>query len=394
MAFILIRRVMFIALCLFSLVRLYGQPVQLPLAANVKYVDADDIGPMFSGIAVVKKGQSFGLINAEGGFVVPYNRYREIENPRWGMAAVKDAQGLGLIDSTGKEILKCNSLNRYATFTDDGYCAIHTVTNDLLLIDRKGKKLNSFKFGSLAIKGGYVYVQNKMLSYQGKIFDAGPGWIPIPRGFSEGLLITGKKNEFGETKYGAVDSNGKVAIPFTFTNAPEDFHDGLALVKPVADAEFSFAYIDKKGNVKLKVSSFPDGRTRDHAGSFIYGFARQYYVGLGAPDIYLDTSGNYKTQKEYFEFFGLDPATTSRLYTESNSFGVAVYQGAKGNGLVDLRTKEVCPAHFSFLGNAPAYDPVSGLTLGEYLDDKRNRTKGLINMKGELVILKAEKSVF
>ncbi|MBW7892277.1 MAG: hypothetical protein H3C48_14895, partial [Chitinophagaceae bacterium] len=42
---------------------------------DAKVIDADDLDPFNKGAALIRKGSSYALINKDGDFIVPYNKY-------------------------------------------------------------------------------------------------------------------------------------------------------------------------------------------------------------------------------------------------------------------------------------------------------------------------------
>ncbi len=80
--------------------------------------------------------------------------------------------------------------------------------------------------------------------------------------FSEGMACVGKINEFGEMKYGFINTKGEIVIPLIYSNKPSDFKSGLSMVSPQDKTEFDYGYINKKGKIVIKrkdanVGGFP-----------------------------------------------------------------------------------------------------------------------------------------
>ena len=80
------------------------------VAPNQKQLMPTICSPFNGGAAIVRKGMSYGLIDASGNFIVPYNKYRKIASgevvgisiTKSGIFIINDEEGA--IDSKGKLI--------------------------------------------------------------------------------------------------------------------------------------------------------------------------------------------------------------------------------------------------------------------------------------------------
>lgn len=390
-------------------------------------LDADRLGTFNDGLSIVAKGNSTALINAKGEFVVKYNSYNFMgqimaDYLRNGIftanGSTADKYFKGYVNSEGKEIKFVKGslgtpLGDYLTVhgsADDTWFYdksgnhfiisnyLNNINQSMLLYQRaKEQRSNLFLFSSIEErqKFGYKNKKNEVVIK--------PEWDEA-NSFSEGMAVVGKKNEFGEMKYGFIDEMGQVAVPLKFTNRPEDFRDGLAKVisneKICSSCPQQFyGYIDKNGEFTINSKDWKNpGITFS---PFFHGYAfsnvnvlnkkgqimsyQDFLVGFGIPRELMHKSAgvewdykNIQNKRIMVNFKGNEEGRTNKRY----------------HALLDLENKKTL-----FLWYADAkigsFDPVSGLALVEEYGDKvRNNRKriGYINEEGVFMIVKGETS--
>ncbi|KAB7731000.1 hypothetical protein F5984_09220 [Rudanella paleaurantiibacter] len=283
----------------------YGALAQVPaiqFSPTVKTIDADALQPFSEGYAVVVKGASHAMIDTQGSFFIPYNKYlfgSVFNDNYW-------AKG---------------SLKKFRTGFNNGRCLIiDPQSRNTAVMDRTQKLVVPFQYGALYILDNYI-LQFELAGSrkQHYLWDGTPIYVPqssadtdarrpqLPRGFtfqtadiesqrlwayenyytghkplfaltdyagrfitqpifeevmnfSEGLAVVMKRNEFKEEKWGVIDTNGKRVLNFMYSYPPSDFHDGLSIVIPKDnDSGFQYAYINREGELVFNVKNNPNG---------------------------------------------------------------------------------------------------------------------------------------
>lgn len=177
----------------------------------------------------VKKDQNFGLVDKDGKVVADYI-YQTIDKMDDDLYKVRKGD-YGLINKDGKEIVPCNFL--YIGEVSEGIITMKAsdkfiyVTKEGKLITKKGyKNASDFSDGMAGVE---TFENNNIF-----IDTTGKEMVPeveisIANKFSEGLArvsIGKKENE----RYGFIDKTGKVVIDLIYENC-EKFFNGLAKVK-------------------------------------------------------------------------------------------------------------------------------------------------------------------
>ena len=233
------------------------------LAPDVFKIDADEICTIINGAVLVKKGDAEALIDINGKFIIPWNKYT-ISNecldvkPNVALFAVGDkASGLvGYVNTQGKIVIPCiyQSLDKFDCFK------LATALNSNsknIVVNAKGQVLPPVNTTGLSIGMTNERINENQLSelilnsksnkeYTSHLYgyatSAGIQKIPFQyeqaRQFSDGLAAVMQIDQFGEKKWGFINTQGKLVIPYTFTIEPGDFHEGLALVMPKRGADF------------------------------------------------------------------------------------------------------------------------------------------------------------
>lgn len=142
--------------------------------------------------------------------------------------------------------------------------------------------------------------------------------------FSEGLASFAVKD--GDVlKWGFIDTNGKTAIEPVFTNKPDDFHEGLAVVKK---KNGKYVYIDKDGSVVSPEFGYATRFVGEHA---VAG-DQEPYEWLGNSVVYaidraFQSSGEKKWRITFLPrsfdnesqtvFFGKDVNSDGKVYSST-----------------------------------------------------------------------------
>lgn len=71
--------------------------------------------------------------------------------------------------------------------------------------------------------------------------------------FSQNLSFVSQMNDFGEERWGAIDNNGKLTIPFQFRNRPGRFSNNRALITSFGTKFKEYAFIDKTGKIVIQL---------------------------------------------------------------------------------------------------------------------------------------------
>ncbi|NMA94130.1 MAG: hypothetical protein GX975_05655 [Clostridiales bacterium] len=221
----------------------------------------DYVNSFSNGLATVVKGDKYGFINKAGKEVVPciYDAAGSFSD---GLALVQKNGLYGYIDTSGKEVIPCKYGNAFPF--SDGLAA---VTKDPWgygewgYIDKSGREVIPFKYekaypffdGMAQVENGDTYGYfidtsgNQKFSYLYNSYF-------VEDYFYEGLVLVQKDNKFG-----FINKNGELAIPFIYDFA-KSFSDGMALV----EKNGKFGYIDTSGKEVIPciyddVSMFSEG---------------------------------------------------------------------------------------------------------------------------------------
>ena len=165
-----------------------------------------DITPLHHGVALFKKDNKWGLLNAKGEVLLPPTYDGQKDGFCNGRALVSKDKLLGYIDLTGHEVVPC------------------TLSNALPFTEGKGV--------GRAGEGNY-----QVFDGTGKVlFEAATGKFGELFSFHDGRarLVAGPDADF---KVGYLDATGKVLLPPTASSA-QDFSDGYAVVIDGSDTSF------------------------------------------------------------------------------------------------------------------------------------------------------------
>jgi hypothetical protein len=197
------------------------------------------------GLTVVKTGTGFGLLNKNGEEVVkPMQAYRIIDCG-CGVYGFQQSNGYALVNKLGKRIDQGNIKQVMADCHDD---RLPVKQGDLWgFIDSKGQtqiapdieEVFPFYHGVAPVrkKGqkGWMLIDKTGKAISPERFET---LYPLTDGFGVGI----QTDPLGRSKYGVVDSTGKVLIPFQFARIAGTFSG-----KFVACAAYDPYELEKKG---------------------------------------------------------------------------------------------------------------------------------------------------
>lgn len=422
------------------------------LAPNAIALDVDRFCSLSNGMCIVSKGDKRAMIDVNGNFIVPWGKYkftanRSLEDCKEvffydGLVKVQDrtTSKIGYIDKTGKAIIPIIYDDIDYIFSSEMYMVPNKRLENLYYtIDSKGNKLFEMDNNKYSIKwknpeaninlkdnknfnrlliSKYTNERDYMYLY-GYINRAGKVVIPatfhFANQFNEGMAAVGKKDEFGETKWGYIDSNGLLVIPYMFSKEPGLFHSGLALIEGTSVADFQYAYINKKGEIKIKVNGkassprlhplthdFEEGNMLGQyelgkKGYFFHGFSLWH---SGINNFLLDTLGNFLTFDNFLAKHNYPILKNYRYVLHGvNDKGFLftadikdIYEDNRV-GLIDFSGKVI----FEPLWGRLEPDLFSTYSLATFIlseDKKNNKTvirEGIINSEGIYTVIKTEK---
>lgn len=388
-------------------------------AAGVKYINADQLYPFNAGAALVRKGSSAGLIDTAGNFIVPYNTYNLtgifVAGPdgytvRYnGMYAYNNINQNwgGFINSRGTVILKTGLNTGVTNLTDNKRMLVtsnsshNTVSYTYTAPDGKTYTLSQLleninegigiTRGKPGATGGISYRRLTGETVAGGFDDAAP--------FSNGMACVGKKDAYGELKYGFINTQGRLVIPFSFSVQPGNFMGGFARVQPKDKSAFEYAFINKRGEIVWKQTQ------QDVYKNGVFDHFTNYGLAFSEKAV-MDTSFALIAKADFFRSFGL-PADSwlvdAGSYTEGESNPKLVYSTRAARspytqmpvyGFINLATKTVVAPVFDFLNvNGLYFDPVSHLAYAKVCTGRNNNNvpvfrEGYINEAGQFVLLK------
>lgn len=415
------------------------------IASDAVNIDADFIKAIINGACIIRKGNQEAMIDLKGKFIVPWGKYEysvsDFAFPFTTLIPVTDPahQKGGFINTKGQVVIPLSyespssyNCNRIALVGTDA-------RNRRIYIDVTGKQIESHYFRNAnSTPGNFgrpLYFQpsaNRILFVESKTkgrevfvptsgYTNAAGSVVIPNNFedasdfSEGLAAVANKDQFGILKWGFIDASGKLVIPYTYQKRPGNFHHGLALVKPVENADFDYAYIDKQNNIKIKIgkgngntpyqpvgngnevigiskSPFQKDTRYETIGYFVKNYA---FWGDGYESVLLDTAGNFhklaeivkddklKTDKKGLHILGYDDLGIY-FHTTDNSNPYGNY------GMVDHDGNVLFPAFFTSI-KPDYYSPYAYATRG---NGSKPGIAGIINRQGVFVMLIGEKARF
>jgi hypothetical protein len=377
------------------------------IAPNAKVIDAEFFYPFNMGAAIVQKGSAFGLIDMNGNFLVPYNKYNRITPMSVSGGARITAGGIFMVDA-GKGALNSKGVLITAAFpdlswtsgSDDGKLIFTSnYKGGYLYLDAEGHQYFFKEYLEHIAEGIGIAKDNYKCGYKNLKGE----WLVKPvydyaEPFSEGMACVAKRNEFGETKWGFIDRTGKEVTGLIYTFKPENFHAGLARVQPKDNSQFLSAFIDKKGNIAQKFNTV-----------VFYTYIGNGLYSGGAN--MMDSTGKLIPVKDFLQQLGIvmQPGDKSVNLGNENIEGVPYNDGKisyarlskepghQTFGSVNIKTKEAIEGLFDAATTFHYFDPVSKLSFARFFISKDYRDKtpareGYVNEQGVFVIIKGEAS--
>jgi len=222
--------------------------------------------------------------------------------------------------------------------------------------------------------------------HEGLIAGSGPGgvgfrnakmqWAVTPKypqaqAFSEGIAWVVAITPGGVSKWGAINKVGKTIIPFMFSQAPEPFSDGLALV---TCTDGKFGYVDTAGKPALPCQYLKANR-------FVRGHA--LVVSLMGERL-IDKQGNVVADGKRI---GISPAGLSSLTLREDGlyYFIEAY-----HGLLDGDGNIVIPPNYLDVGLFPADQDPNGLAWAALVGKNGQTSQGFINHRGEFILLQEQ----
>jgi hypothetical protein len=412
------------------------------IAPDAVSLDIDNFGDLINGACIIRKGNLQAMVGVDGKIIIPFGKYsfphgfsNEQKYHRL-LIAVKDlvTNLEGFINTEGKVVIPLiyKSVEPYDMY---GIANVRNVKSQDLYINTNGDIIQSSGFSPLdpalvrqninlsTTHDRIIFRKSKIIKTKTTIggtppyvgFMTNKGKVVIsneyPEGgiFTEGLAPVQHIDEFQVAKWGFIDKTGKLVIRYTYQIQPGNFHNGLALVQPVKRTEFSFAYINKEGVVKLILGagteSFNYSPVKFHENSLdsqmdkqIGAFAGKYSFWYNDKGSYLlDTSGT---------FFPLKDLVKDEKLRNSQA-GINISR-LRNDGIIfqDLSQTEYYNNNVGFMdfeGNLrfpPAFNWVIPDSYSEYAyatiihKDSDAGITGVINKQGIFVIVMQKKSTF
>jgi hypothetical protein len=385
--------------------------------AAAKIIDADQLTVFNNGAAVILKGSSCAMIDASGNYIIPYNtygnlinnagvnqytilmngiiRYRTTDQQEWGYVNTKGKViGRGVMNelTNNKRLLKFNTSGTYTYTTADGKTytqpqPLEDINEGIGIVSKTVDNGNRILYGYKKLTGEWVSIPVFDEAYQ----------------FADGLAKVGKKNEFGEMKYGFINSTGKLVIPLNFSIKPEDFTAGFARVQPKDKTAFEYAFINRSGEIVFKQTTADIARNGSFDRFTLYGLAFNFKNVM-------DTTFKITAKKDFFASFGIneDAWWVQEQQSMENESNPKLYFSVRSMrspcttypllGFINLKQKTVVMPVFDMLNQDALYfDPVSHLAYAKTCAGKDNQgtpkyREGYINEAGIFVMLKGERS--
>lgn len=385
------------------------------LSPNAVSLDADKLFDFNKGLAIVRKGTVAALIDAKGAIVVPFNhydfsyytvavlpnvllsnglfRFQTPDHQQWGfMNSSAKVIAMGVLNelTDNKRLIEINNSGRWTYATPDG--KKFTPGDQLADINEGIGIFRRQLTGSGNLVIGYKFLNGAPLITA--VFDE------VYR-FSEGMAVVGKKDQFGEVKYGYINTSGKLVNPLLFSTKPAEFSGGYARVVPKDKSAFEYAFINKNGEIVFKQAQ---------ADVYKYG-AFDHFTPYGMAfniKYVMDSSFKLTAKADFFKAYGIpadswfigeqnsvEGETNPKLLYSTRS-AVSPYTRMPLTGFINLGTGKVVAPVFDLLNvNTIYFDPDAKLAYAKVCLGKNNTgglvyREGYINEDGQFVIVKTE----
>jgi hypothetical protein len=384
-------------------ITIFGQPEQGMIADNVIKLDldaSDRLREFYEGVAVIEKGTSIALIDTKGKIIVPFNKYTSLTRFVNGYSIAFDGKKSTLINKSGIEVLPGNLAPVHCA-DEYGYIEVSEKYGTSFFYNLKtGKRYP-------ALNGGVTYQFSHFNTFYERLFhkkfvgelacvQVGNKFGFVSRtgeyiikpdydfadSFSDGLAVVGKRNEFGELKYGFIDTKEKLVIPLQFSVKPRSFYNNRAYVIPKDQSGFKFGYIDKTGTIKIKFHRNVADITYDFKDGAVI-FIRDHQSNINK---IVDTNGveipipneNIFEGKQYKFYINLEV-----------SDGQLRISSGMNHGLLNVKGEILVPPIFDELSH---FDHVSKTARARRTLHDKKPLEGYINEKAKFFIIKSKES--
>lgn len=274
------------------------------------------------GRAVVETDNGMGIIDLDGNWIVPPDRYDDIGGYNEGLCYYITGGKLGFIDPDGKVVIQAifpvdNIYGAFGANFQDGVCVICDTAKGFVVIDKKGRVI---------FQKGPEYIVRQ-------------GMMGLPPEFRDGRLMFAVRagaNERGDGiwRYGFFAKDGSIAIEPKY-GCVNEFYDGLALFneeymftpgefEPVDIPEYNrlWGYMDTSGNIAVKPQYM---WAKDFSDGMAAVATSQYHWG------YIDTKGNMVIPAEYWEAGDFERGYAKVLLPIDDHTGIYVFIDKQGN---------------------------------------------------------------
>lgn len=400
---------------------------EVEISPEAVYLDAAKFLPFYQGYSIVSKGTKSWVINNSGEQITPLGDYHLVRDYSTGLNAATDnffiyqnfigdgKRELSFIRRDGK-IIPLDPKDSFLQYFNKSGVAVVVNDVDVFSVDSTGKRTllrkYSFPDGSFGnvdaahnlddlvpfqYKAGNDVLGIGYRHYYSGEKVIGPRFLHAEK-FHDGLAAVQVEDDFGIKRWGFIDRTGTYAVPPRYLEKPRNFSSGRAFVIPNDQSEYDAAFIDKRGEVKIRFTK----KYRNEEISvtdFQDGFAvTDIRTSLGKSGL-VDTTGNYFSAKHLVSMFGIvPPEFEGEFYVDEYAAGIAYVVGVGHHvGRLALHLKafgwERIKGPYTTTNNN--YDPVSGLRLLQLKigTDRLGRDifmEGFVNHQGQFVIIREE----
>lgn len=235
-------------------------------------------------------------------------------------------------------------------------------------------------------------------------FQVPPNYYKVGE-FSEGIAFVCRLDEFGEERWGAIDTVGNLIIPFQYRIQPGRFNNGRALVQAINMDKVAYAMINREGNIVFTLpknsgdtlsvepwccNPLPEKFLYSHGYTFVAVNLKTKGKDWGH---LLDTNGVYiPIMKKLRAHFTKGESVEIISPVRNNEFLFTVASNTiNGIGIADITGKIILPPVFS---NLSLFEPESKLQYAEvgkqYVGQKG--IEGYIDRTGIFRIVKVDRA--
>ena len=387
-----------------------GPVVQAPVAPVVSLDKAKHLvfdptpSRCAEGLCAVSKGGLWGFIDYHGNPVLDF-RYPSIPGyiPQFshGVCAVgspdsKDPNSVGVIfiDKKGNTLFGKKAFQSAGPFTGDATAVrLFEMVNGIsvrAILDLQGHlfrytnafgvdPLEGFHDGLITASlpqkekaGGNPFIVLSTERPIGFLNTKGEWAIPAAyvkaQAFNAGIAWVAAQPPGTALKWGAINTKGKVTIPFNFSKEPEPFSEGLAIVHCTDNTS---GYVDASGKPVIPCQYTLASR-------FVHG---QAYVRDGnSRNLLVDKTGKILVVS--------GPDTSIGGLREDGLY--AFTRHGDGAGLLDGDWSPLVPPLFESVGLFPADQDPDGLAWAVYREKGGNSYQGFIDRQGNFVLLQEQ----